>query len=136
MNNYAQVELPKHDRIVEESAETSQTSEHTVNEDLTSKTSRDTNSLPNVKNIYCGYNYWVQPGFWFNCWDIHDNYWKRCVGTGGGHYQCHDGQEWEWANWYERDGTADGSFLTSVHTDGQHWTSASPGVMDRLDSSA
>ena len=83
MHNYSQVELPKHDRIVEESAETSQTSENTVNEDHTSKTSRAT-SLPNVEAIPCGHNFYVHPGHRFNCYDLHDYVFKACVGTGGG----------------------------------------------------
>ena len=56
---------------------------------------------------------------------MHDGVWKTCYNYWTGYYQCHDGQEWEHANWFEHDGTADNSLLTSVDTDGQLWTSPS-----------
>ena len=59
--------------------------------------------------------------------------WKNCYNYWTGYYQCHDGQEWEHANWNEHDGTGDNSWLTSVETDGQLWTS--PSVKEYLSES-
>ena len=51
---------------------------------------------------------------------------KHCLNYWTGYYKCtSDYIEWEHANWFEHDGTADGSLLTSEHTDGIWITSAS-----------
>ena len=90
-----------------------------------------------MKQYICGFDYPTHIGQWYLCWDIHDNYYKHCVKNGYHQVQCLDptNGKWEWANRYEHDGTPDNSLLTSIHTDGQIWTSPSHDVMDRLDDS-
>jgi len=81
--------------------------------------------IPIVKNAICGQEFGAHAGFQFMCYDMHDGIWKYCYMHRPGYYQCFDGQEWEHINWHEKDGTADNSFMTSVHTDGRWGTSAS-----------
>jgi hypothetical protein len=82
--------------------------------------------IPKVQNYYCGFDIVLQGNVWFECFDINDNMWKTCYNHYPHYYQCHDGQEWEHANWHENDGTVDYSLLTSVETDGILETSPSP----------
>ena len=80
--------------------------------------------------MYCGerINMRQPRGVRFRCYDRSDGYFKHCQGLGNGNYKCYDhtNGKWEWGNWNERDGTEDGSHLTSIETDGKFETSASP----------
>ena len=40
------------------------------------KTSIRSKSSPRVKQAFCGFNYAVPHGHWFNCWDATDTRWK------------------------------------------------------------
>jgi hypothetical protein len=83
---------------------------------------------PNVKQYwYCGGHLFFAYGTYFQCFDISDNIWKGCWALFNGNYQCYDwtNGKWEWPNFNERDGTADGSHLTSIYTDGRLYTSPS-----------
>lgn len=82
----------------------------------------------NVKltvDIYCGAYAQAVPGYQFYCYDYLTGLYHFCVGRDDWWYQCWDGQEWEWGNYLEHDGTVDNSLLTSLDTDGLAGTSAS-----------
>lgn len=93
--------------------------EKRANSSLTSK-DIDVSPSPNVKmvvEIYCGVQVNAVPGYNFYCLDWKENRLYHCIGRNDWQYQCWDGAEWEWGNYLERDGTADNSLLTSLHTD-------------------
>lgn len=82
----------------------------------------------NVKltvDIYCGAYVQAVPGYQFYCYDYLTGLYHYCIGRNDWWYQCWDGQEWEWGNFLEADGTPDNSLLTSLDTDYQPGTSAS-----------
>ena len=80
----------------------------------------------------CGAYFNVVPGQQFFCYDPLTTIYHHCVGTNDWRYICWDaaGQEWEWGNYNEADGTPDNSLLTSIETDGLIGTSVSVKVQD------
>ena len=87
----------------------------------------------NVKltvDIYCGAYVQAVPGYQFYCLDPYTGLYHYCIGRNDWWYQCWDGQEWEWGNFLEADGTGDNSALTSLDTDYMAGTSASILVND------
>ena len=84
------------------------------------------------QNPTCGAYFNVAPGQEFFCYDPLTTIYHHCVGTNDWRYICWDaaGQEWEWGNYNEADGTPDNSLLTSIETDGLPGTSASVNVRD------
>ena len=89
-----------------------------------------------VDPIQCGRTIKIVYNWRFKCYDyIEKGYWP-CRGRADNHYECWDGQDWEWPNYKENDATEDHSVLTSVETDGILETSPSiDGNPDAIDES-
>ena len=91
---------------------------------------KESPKAPNVRLQYCISHIFFTKGHNFNCYDVHDRIWKKCVSlnvNNNGNYKCYDhtNGKWEWPNRNERDKTGDASNLTSLATDGRTKTSRS-----------
>ena len=97
-----------------------------IDYDINKYKKRFENMSPDApSSITCGALAKIVPGHQFTCWDYIEQLRYDCVGRADMHYQCWDGEEWEWANYNENDGTPDNSLLTSIITDGILHTSPS-----------